>query len=93
MPLWVLKFSVSPLVKPVPMLTTAEFSLRGTPMQSMAGPYTLYMLQRVTDTFAALSAADQQRVHAWFSAHGLQALLTLRASRRVARRNHIEVWE
>ena len=75
------------------MLTSAEFSLRGTAMQSMAGPYTLYMLQRVTDAYAALGGDDQLRVHAWFSAHGLQELLTLRASRRVARRNHIEVWE
>ena len=75
------------------MLTSAELSLRGTAMQSIAGPYTLYMLQRVTDAYAALGGDDQLRVHAWFSAHGLQELLTLRASRRVARRNHIEVWE
>ena len=41
----------------------------------------------------ALAVYGVQRVQAWFSAHGLQDLLTLRASRRVARRNHIEVWE
>ena len=55
-------------------------------------PYTLYMLQRVTDAFTALAPADQAHVRGVFDAVGLAEFLTLRAARRTERRNHLEVW-
>jgi glutathione S-transferase len=69
-----------------------RFQLRGVDMESMVSPYSLYMLQRVTDAFDASENADQQRVSAYFADHGLDALLALKARRRVERSEHIEVW-
>lgn len=69
-----------------------KFRLRGTEMESWVSPYNLYMLQRITDAFAGLDAAEQARVRDFFAAHGLEELLTLKAQRRVERREHIEVW-
>jgi hypothetical protein len=50
------------------------------------------MLQRITDAYAGLDPADQARVGRFFATHGLEELLTLKAQRRVERRDHIEVW-
>lgn len=69
-----------------------RFVYRGREIETAAVPYTLYMLQRVTDAFAALSAADKAAVTALFDAAGLAGILTLTARRRVARVGHIEVW-
>jgi glutathione S-transferase len=68
------------------------FRLRGVELESWVMPYTLYMLQRITDAFAALAPAEQVSVRRYFAAHGLEELLTLKAQRRVERRDHIEVW-
>lgn len=69
-----------------------RFDLRGVELESWVTPYTLYMLQRITDAFAALDPAEQAFVTRFFAAHGLEELLTLTAQRRVERRGHIEVW-
>jgi hypothetical protein len=69
-----------------------RFALRGVELQAMVAPYSLYMLQRITDAFGALAPGEQSRVHAYFSEHGLGDLLTLTAARRVLRQNHLEVW-
>lgn len=69
-----------------------RFALRGVELEAMVSPYSLYMLQRITDAYAALPASEQPRVHAYFSGHGLGELLTLQAARRVLRQDHLEVW-
>jgi len=74
-------------------LGQGRFELRGTEVQTLVWPYNLYLLQRITDAFDALAQPDQLRVSAYFAAHGLDGLLTLKAQRRVARSGHIEVWE
>jgi glutathione S-transferase len=74
------------------VLTRGRFLLRGTELESMVAPYTLTRLQRVTDTYAGLSAIEQGRVEDCFSSHGLADLLTLKARRRVERKDHLEVW-
>jgi len=74
------------------VLTRGRFLLRGTELESMVAPYTLTRLQRVTDTYAGLSAIEQGRVEDYFSSHGLADLLTLKARRRVERKGHLEVW-
>ena len=74
------------------VLTRGRFVLRGTELESMVAPYTLTRLQRVTDTFIALGEVEQRRVADYFSSHGLAELLTLRAQRRVERKDYLEVW-
>jgi len=74
-------------------LGQGRFELRGTEVQTLVWPYNLYLLQRITDAFDALAEPEQRRVSAYFAAHGLDGLLTLKAQRRVARSGHIEVWE
>jgi glutathione S-transferase len=73
-------------------LGSGTFTLRGVDCNTMVQPYTLYKLQRITDAFADLSLADQSSALAYFEQAGLQDLLTLRATRKVTRLNHIEVW-
>jgi glutathione S-transferase len=68
------------------------FDLRGVQVRGAVTGYTLYMIQRVTDAFDALSAHDQALVKAQFTACGLDGLLSLRGLRRVERVNHREVW-
>jgi len=74
------------------VLTRGRFVLRGTELESMVAPYTLTRLQRVTDTYASLSEVEQRRVVDYFSSHGLAELLTLKAQRRVERKDYLEVW-
>jgi len=73
-------------------LTRGRFVLRGAELESMVAPYTLTRLQRVTDTYAGLSEVEQRRVADYFSSHGLAELLTLKAQRRVERKDYLEVW-
>lgn len=72
--------------------TTGTFHLRGLAITSVFQSYTLFMLQRVTDAFEALSAADSASVETLFRGVGLDPLLRLRAPRRVERRDFLEVW-
>jgi glutathione S-transferase len=74
------------------VLTRGRFVLRGAELESMVAPYTLTRLQRVTDTYASLSEVEQRRVADYFSSHGLAELLTLKAQRRVERKDYLEVW-
>ena len=73
-------------------LGQSAFSLRGVPVNTMVSPYTVSRLQCVTDGYAQTSPIDQPRVREYFEAQGLRELLTLKASRRVERKGHLEVW-
>jgi hypothetical protein len=66
--------------------------MRGVELDTMVWPYTLSRLQCVTDGFAQTATTDQKRVREYFEAQGLDELLTLKASRRVERSGHLEVW-
>jgi glutathione S-transferase len=70
----------------------ASFALRGATVTATMPVYTLCMLQRVTDAFAALDADAKGEVERLFDRAGLASLLTLSAARRVERRSHLEVW-
>ena len=72
--------------------SNARFDLRGVAVEAMAPVYTLCMLQRLTDAYDALPAEDRERVRQLFAEAGAADLLTLKASRRVERRQHLEVW-
>lgn len=73
-------------------LTESSFTLRGQAITTIVQPYALYKLQRVTDAYHKLDAPNQDRVAGFLKHTGLSPLLTLRASRRIERRNHLEVW-
>lgn len=72
--------------------TNAAFRLRDITVTTMAPVYTLCMLQRVTDAFDALDRDAKVAVWQLFEEAGLAALLGLKAKRRVARRDFLEVW-
>ena len=69
-----------------------RFTLRGAEIDTMVAPYTLSRLQCVTDGFEQNSPTDRAHLGAYFEAQGLSELLTLKASRRVERIGHLEVW-
>jgi len=73
-------------------VTNTSFELRGATVTTIVPFYTLYMLQRVTDAFAALGSGARVVVERLFDEAGLAPLLTLKARRRVERRDHIEIW-
>lgn len=70
----------------------ASFLWRGVSIQTLVMPYRLYLLQRVQDAFEVLEAAARHRVRTALAEVGLDALLDLKAHRRVERRHHLEVW-
>ena len=55
-------------------------------------PYRLYLLQKVQDVFDKAAPEAQSAIRDLLGEVGLSDLLTLRASRRVERRDHLEVW-
>jgi len=69
-----------------------EFPWRGHAVKVAVMPYRLYLLQKVQDVIDMAAPADQARMQGLLAETGLSALATLRASRRVERRNHLEVW-
>ena len=69
-----------------------SFTLRGVQLDTVVWPYSLSRLQCVTDSFAQSNPNDQKLIHEYFDAQGLAELLTLKASRRVERKQHLEVW-
>ena len=55
-------------------------------------PYRVYLLQKIQDVFDGAEPADQAVMSALLGQTGLSDLVTLRASRRIERRDHLEVW-
>jgi glutathione S-transferase len=71
-------------------LTT--FRWRGHDIQVGVMPYRLYLLQKVQAVADAAPPKDRAAIDALMAETGLAPLLTLRATRRVARANNLEVW-
>ena len=71
---------------------STTFPWRGVELPSVVMPYRLYVLQRLHDAVASMSPADQESVQALFEELSLTDLLTVRARRRVERRDNREVW-
>lgn len=68
------------------------FDWRGQPVTVGVMPYRLYLLQKIQDTADAAAPEDRRAMEAMLDETGLSALLSLRASRRIERRGHLEVW-
>jgi glutathione S-transferase len=52
-----------------------ETKLRGVAFERITTPYTMWMVQRVTDAYRALSSAERSAVDAEFAGTGVEALL------------------
>ncbi|MEM1037297.1 MAG: glutathione S-transferase [Pseudomonadota bacterium] len=74
-------------------LGATTFEWRGHQISSIVGPYRNFLLQRVTDSFDALSEAHKADVRALFAEAGLDGILELRSPHRVVRKDYLEVWE
>lgn len=70
----------------------AEFNWRGITLKTTVMPYRFYLLQRLQDSVAGASAAEQESITALFTDTGLGSLLELKTHRRVERHHHLEVW-
>lgn len=69
-----------------------SFDWRGVPIEVAVMPYRLWLLQKVQDAADALDPAGRLAVDALLAETGLSDLLALRTTRRVERRNQLEVW-
>lgn len=70
----------------------AQFDWRGHRVSVGVLPYRLYLLQKIQDVADRAAPEAAAGMMALLAETGLQELLTLRTSRRIVRRNHLEVW-
>lgn len=70
----------------------AEFKWRGHGVRVAIMPYRLYLLQKVQDAADMATPEDRAAMEALLGDTNLKPLLTLRTTRRVERRDHLEVW-
>ena len=71
---------------------TASFVLRGETIEALTQPHRFYLLQRVQDDYASLSAAERLGVDAVLTESGMAAILKASPSRRIERADNLEVW-
>ena len=72
---------------------TAHFTLRGETINALAQPHRFYLLQRVQDTYAALSGGEKADVDALLADCGMTPVLTTTLNRRIVRSDNLEVWQ
>lgn len=75
------------------VLGTATFNHGDTTLTTAVQPMIFYMAQRVSDFYAGLSQSDQIKARDYLASFGLSGLLETSAKYRIARKNHIEVWD
>lgn len=73
-------------------LGATEFSWRGCRVKVMVMPYRLYLLQKIQDVAEKATPDARAAMEQLLSETNLSALLECRVTRRVARKNHLEVW-
>lgn len=66
--------------------------VRGVAARQGVRHYQIWMLQRIQDAYDALSATDRVPVDALLDRVGLWPLLTARCTRRIERRDYVEIW-
>jgi hypothetical protein len=69
-----------------------EFEWRGHALKVGVMPYRIYLLQKIQDVFDSAEADSRRGMTALLAETRLTELITLRASRRLLRENHLEVW-
>ena len=70
----------------------AEFVVRGEKISALAQPHRFFLLQRMQDTVDGLDVPDQQAVLSLLEQCSLESVLESRLSRRITRRDNLEVW-
>ncbi|MEE9433228.1 MAG: glutathione S-transferase family protein [Sphingorhabdus sp.] len=73
-------------------ICTTTFNWRGQEIGTSVFLYRFYLLQRLQDAVQKMDEAGQKGVRALFAETGLEPILELKASRRVERKNYLEVW-
>jgi hypothetical protein len=68
------------------------FVWRGVPITVGVLPYRLYLLQKIQDVFDEAPLRERAAMEALLTDAGLTSLVTSRATRRVERHGHVEVW-
>ena len=69
-----------------------EFVWHGHKIKVGVLPYRLYLLQKIQDVADSAAPAARGAIEALLAETGLSPLLTLRAARRIERRDNLEVW-
>ena len=69
-----------------------DFVWRGHDIRVNVMPYRLYLLQKVQDDFDRASPAARSAMEALLEETGLSEITSLRTTRRVERKGHLEVW-
>ncbi len=82
--------STEPIPRAFPGL---EAPYRGVTLTGGVRPYTLWMLQRSLDAYAALSHAEREQVDDALSGTGWEPLLALRPRHRLVKRDYSLCWE
>lgn len=70
----------------------AEFLVRRTKISALAQPHRFFLLQRMQDTVDEMAEPDQQAVLSLLKQCSLESVLESRLSRRITRRENLEVW-
>lgn len=73
-------------------LGATEFSWRGQMIKVMVMPYRLYLLQKIQDIVDGAAPEDRKAMEQLLSDTNLMPLLEHRTTRRVERKDHLEVW-
>jgi hypothetical protein len=80
--------------EPVPRATGLQESrYRDVTLKAAARPYTLWMVQRSLDAYAALAAPERAQVDTALAGTGWERILALRPRHRVEKQNYQVVWE
>ena len=70
----------------------AAFVWRGCPIRVGVMPYRIYLLQKIQDVVDAADPSERTAMETLLAETGLMRLLSLRASRRIERKDQLEVW-
>ena len=71
----------------------ATFEWRGRDISTAVLPYRFYLQQHVIDAVNALNDQDAERLRQLFDSAGLMPVIKETLTRRVSRKNFLEVWD
>ncbi len=71
----------------------AKFDWRDIPLRTSVIPYRFHLLQYLQDAYSQATDPEQRAIDKLFTTCNLSSLLTSRTTRRVTRKNYLEVWE
>ena len=69
-----------------------SFHVKGVEMHTVAQPFRFYLLDRVYDFYDGLNEKDQAEVQALLTRCDLEIILDCRITRRIGRKDNLEIW-